>query len=139
MKEAPEKKDCDFLQYVEKRDAQIDGIVEKHNQAFRENTDAINQMRAALEARTAYVKEQTNVLSELTGHAGNDPDKQGIGDLLAGCLLSISDGIAPHSFLSDHQLARLANYVISRKSRISRKPRHFEKMPITGIVELCIC
>jgi hypothetical protein len=66
MREALEKKDCDFLQYVEKRDAQIDGIVEKHNQAFRENTDAINQMRSAIAARTEYVKEQTNVLTELT-------------------------------------------------------------------------
>jgi hypothetical protein len=53
MREALEKKDCDFLQYVEKSGAQIDGIVEKHNQAFRENTDAINQMRSAIEARTA--------------------------------------------------------------------------------------
>src|SRR6476659_6105702 len=72
MREALEKKDCDFLQYVEKRDAQIDGIVEKHNQAFRENTDAINQMRSAIEARTEYVKEQTNVLSELTNKSDTD-------------------------------------------------------------------
>ena len=66
MREGLDKKDCDFLNYVEKRDAQIDGIVEKHNQAFRENTDAINQMRSALEARTAYVKEQTTVLQEIS-------------------------------------------------------------------------
>src|SRR5687767_14454533 len=66
MTKALDKKDCDFMDYVEKRDAQIDGIVEKHNQAFRENTMAINQMRSALEARTEYVKEQTSVLHELT-------------------------------------------------------------------------
>ena len=72
MREALDKKDCDFLNYVEKRDAQIDGIVEKHNQAFRENTDAINEMRLSLESPTAYVKEQTNVLSELTGQQKSD-------------------------------------------------------------------
>ena len=66
MREAVDKKDCDFLNYVEKRDAQIDGIVEKHNLAFRENTDAINQMRSA-QAGTAYVREQTSVLQDLTG------------------------------------------------------------------------
>jgi hypothetical protein len=51
MTRALEKKDCDFKDYVEKRDAQIDSLVEKHNQAFRENTQAINQMRVALESR----------------------------------------------------------------------------------------
>src|SRR6185369_14922108 len=66
MTKALEKKDCDFMDYVTKRDAQIDTIVDKHNQAFRENTEAINKMRSALEARTEYVKEQTNVLHELT-------------------------------------------------------------------------
>jgi methyl-accepting chemotaxis protein len=66
MTKALEKKDCDFMDYVEKRDAQIDAMVDKHNRAFRDNTDAINQMRSALEARTEYVKEQTSVLHELT-------------------------------------------------------------------------
>lgn len=66
MTKALDKKDCDFIDYVEKRDAQIDSIVDKHNQAFRENTNAINQMRSALEARTEYVKEQTSVLHELS-------------------------------------------------------------------------
>ena len=53
MTKAIEKKDSDFKEYVEKRDAQIDSMVEKHNQAFRENTLAINQMRIALETRLA--------------------------------------------------------------------------------------
>ena len=68
MTNALEKKDSDFMDYVVKRDAQIDTIVDKHNQAFRENTDAINQMRFALEARTEFVSEQTQILHELTGN-----------------------------------------------------------------------
>ncbi len=51
MTRALEKKDADFLAYVEKRDQQIDEIIEKHNQALRENTDAINRMRQSIEAR----------------------------------------------------------------------------------------
>ena len=66
MTKTLEKKDCDLMGYVEKRDAQIDSIVEKHNQAFRENTLAINQMRRSLEARIDLVKEQTNVLQEIS-------------------------------------------------------------------------
>lgn len=66
MTKAREKKDCDFMNYIEKRDAQIDGMVETHNRAFRDNTDAINQMRGALEARTENVKEQTTVLHDLS-------------------------------------------------------------------------
>jgi hypothetical protein len=66
MTKALETKDCDFMDYVTKRDAQIDTIVDKHNQAFRKNTEAINKMRSTLEARTEYVKEQTDVLHELT-------------------------------------------------------------------------
>ena len=58
MMRALEKKDCDFKEYVEKRDAQIDSIVEKHNQAFRENTQAINQMRSTLAARMVLIREQ---------------------------------------------------------------------------------
>jgi hypothetical protein len=65
MTKALEKKDSDFILYVEKRDAQIDAIVDKHNQAFKENTAAIDRMRSALEARTEFVKEQTNVLQDL--------------------------------------------------------------------------
>ena len=66
MTRALEKKDCDFKDYVEKRDAQIDSIVEKHNQAFRENTQAINQMRLTLEARLDILKEHANLLHKLT-------------------------------------------------------------------------
>ena len=65
MTAALAKKDCDFIEFVEKRDAQIDAIVEKHHRAFRENTAAIDRMRNALEARTAYVREQTSVLQDL--------------------------------------------------------------------------
>src|SRR5687767_15012995 len=66
MTKALEKKDCDFMDYVEKRDAQIDAMVDKHNLAFRENTEAIHQMRSALEARTEHVKKQTSVLHDLS-------------------------------------------------------------------------
>ena len=66
MTRAIEKKDSDFKEYVEKRDAQIDSIVEKHNQAFRENTLAINQMRTALETRMEFVREQTAVLHDIS-------------------------------------------------------------------------
>ena len=62
------KKDADFIDYVVKRDAQIDAIVDKHNQAFRENTEAIHQMRHALEVRMELVNEQTQLLHELTGN-----------------------------------------------------------------------
>ena len=71
MAKALQKKDADFLEYIEKRDSQIDSIVEKHNQAFRENTQAINEMRNALEIRTDYVKEQTSVLQEMNGQISN--------------------------------------------------------------------
>jgi hypothetical protein len=37
------------------------------------------------------------------------------------------------------QLARLANHAYYANRVVSRKPRHFEKMPITGLVELRIC
>ena len=72
MTSALEKKDAEFMDYVIKRDAQIDAIVDKHNQAFLENTNAINQMRFALEVRTEFVNEQTQLLHELTG---NGPKK----------------------------------------------------------------
>ena len=68
MTRALAKKDADFIDYVVKRDAQIDAIVDKHNQAFRENTEAIHQMRHALEARMEIVNEQTQLLHELTGN-----------------------------------------------------------------------
>ena len=65
MTKALEKKDADFMDYVVKRDAQIDAIVDKHNQAFRENTEAIHQMRHALEIRMEIANEQTQLLHEL--------------------------------------------------------------------------
>ena len=65
MTSALEKKDADFMDYVVKRDAQIDAIVDKHNQAFRENTEAIHQMRHALEIRMEIANEQTQLLHEL--------------------------------------------------------------------------
>ena len=65
MTKALEKKDSDFKEYVEKRDAQIDSMVEKHNQALRENTLAINQMRSTLEARLELMQESKKVLRKL--------------------------------------------------------------------------
>jgi len=72
MTRALEKKDCDFKDYVEKRDAQIDSIVEKHNQAFRENTQAINQMRSTLEARTILLRKQMLAFHENNRHGASD-------------------------------------------------------------------
>jgi hypothetical protein len=68
MTRALAKKDADFIDYVVNRDAQINAIVDKHNQAFRENTEAIHQMRHALEVRMELVNEQTQLLHELTGN-----------------------------------------------------------------------
>lgn len=68
MTSALEKKDADFMDYVVKRDAQIDSIVDKHNLAFRENTEAIHKMRHALEVRMEFVNEQTQILHELTAN-----------------------------------------------------------------------
>ena len=71
MTKAIEKKDSDFKEYVEKRDAQIDAIVERHIQAFRENTLAINQMRSTLEARLDILKEHECLLHRRT----NSPNR----------------------------------------------------------------
>lgn len=65
MTRALEKKDADFLAYVEKRDQQIDEIIEKHNQALRENTDAINRMRQSIEARIGFEREQIELINGL--------------------------------------------------------------------------
>ena len=50
----------------QKRRRPIDAMVEKLHLAFGENTLAINQRPRSLEERMELVREQTNVLRELT-------------------------------------------------------------------------
>ncbi len=62
MKATVTKKDCDFLDYINSsnkqladyvanRDAQINLIMDKHNEAFRENSYALGRLSDSIEAR----------------------------------------------------------------------------------------
>ena len=62
MKTTVTKKDCDFLNYIQSankqladyvanRDAQINLIMDKHNDAFRENSHAIQRLSDSIELR----------------------------------------------------------------------------------------
>lgn len=62
MKATVTKKDCDFLDYIQSankqladyvanRDAQINLIMDKHNEAFKENSHALSRLSDSIEAR----------------------------------------------------------------------------------------
>ncbi len=62
MKATVTKKDCDFLSYIQSankqladyvanRDAQINLIMDKHNDAFRENSHALARLSDSIELR----------------------------------------------------------------------------------------
>jgi hypothetical protein len=56
----------------------------------------------------------TKILNLAAGFlAANDPDKQGTDDLLAGCLLSISDGIAAYGKKDNNEHGNIVDGLIA--------------------------
>lgn len=60
-----ERKDVEFLTYIEKQDARYDKLEEKHNLAFRENTIAFNRLSNAIESSLRMEKRGFDIVSEL--------------------------------------------------------------------------
>lgn len=66
------KKDCDFLEYMQRRDAQVEKMSDAHNFAFRENTIALNKLRASIDVRNDVTQTNTKALLRVSEKYGEN-------------------------------------------------------------------
>lgn len=58
---ALDKKDCDFLDYIQKRDSEFSVMAKQHNESFEKNTNAIRENTLATHKMIGLVTGQTRV------------------------------------------------------------------------------
>ena len=86
MKATVTKKDCDFLEYIQSankqladyvanRDTQINLIMDKHNEAFKENSRALDRLSDSIEVR---ISRETGNGRKATGDAKNARAKENL-------------------------------------------------------------